>query len=245
LIHTAASSQEKWKTRVYYGPMSSTSDRAPDPRPARTRAAIFAAARELTAADGEVTVNALAKRAGVSRAAFYSHFNGLDDLMGAMFGRMYEIQHARSVEFAANGRSTQEMVQTGAATLVAYTVRHHAFLRGGLDWKFSHRTYMILVKTLSDLHALTLRRLGDEVPSFLPVERTARFFAGGTLAILTQWLVETEEAARAGEELDRAELTESVLRILPSWYTGLDPHEPIPDWLLAEDLLGPEPDDEA
>lgn len=225
--------------------MSSTPDRAPDPRPARTRAAIFAAARELTAADGEVTVNALAKRAGVSRAAFYSHFNGLDDLMGAMFARMYEIQHARALEFAANGRSTQEMVQTGAATLVAYTVRHHAFLRGGLDWKFSHRTYMILVKTLSDLHVMTLRRLGDEVPASLPIERTGRFFAGGTLAILTQWLVETEGADDVGEELHRAELTEAVLRNLPSWYTGLGPEEPIPDWLLAEDLLRPVRDDEA
>lgn len=199
----------------------------------------------MTAADGEVTVNALAKRAGVSRAAFYSHFNGLDDLMGAMFARMYEVQYARAIEFAANGRSTQEMVQTGAATLVAYTVRHHAFLRGGLEWKFSHRTYMILVKTLSDLHVMTLRRLGDELPSFLPIERTARFFAGGTLAILTQWLIDTEQAARAGEELDRVELTEAVLRILPSWYTGLDPEEPIPDGLLAEDLLCPVLEDDA
>ncbi len=224
--------------------MSSTSDRAPDPRPARTRAAIFAAARELTAADGEVTVNALAKRAGVSRAAFYSHFSGLDDLMGAMFARMYEIQYARAVDFATNGRSTQEMVQTGAATLALYTVRHHAFLRGGLEWKFSHRTYMILVKTLSDLHVMSLRRLGDEVPASLPLERTARFFAGGTLAILTQWLVETEEAARAGEELDHVELIEAVLRTLPSWYTGLDPEQPIPEWLLAEDLLDPEPEAE-
>ena len=56
---------------VYDVPMTSSSERAPDPRPARTRAAIFTAARELSAADGEVTVNALAKRAGVSRAAFY------------------------------------------------------------------------------------------------------------------------------------------------------------------------------
>ena len=75
--------------------MPSTSDRAQDPRPARTRAAIFAAARDLTSADGEVTVNALAKRAGVSRAAFYSHFSGLDDLMGAMLQQMLDRKSTR------------------------------------------------------------------------------------------------------------------------------------------------------
>ena len=68
---------------------NSSGERAPDPRPARTRAAIFTAARELSADDGEVTVNALAKRAGVSRAAFYSHFSGLDDLL-AFCAKMIE-----------------------------------------------------------------------------------------------------------------------------------------------------------
>lgn len=225
--------------------MSSTSDRAPDPRPARTRAAIFSAARALTAADGEVTVNALAKRAGVSRAAFYSHFTGLDDLMGAMFGQMFDVQKARGAELAAGGGSVQDMVQAAVATMVAYTVRHHAFLRGALDWKFTHRTYLILVTTLSDLHVVTLHRLGDQVPASLPLEQTARFFAGGSLDVLKQWLIDTEEAARAGEELDGEGLTEALLRIMPSWYTGLQPEDPIPSGLVAEELLGSVLDDDA
>ena len=229
----------------YDGRMSSTSDRAPDPRPARTRAAIFAAARALTASDGEVTVNALAQRAGVSRAAFYSHFNGLDDLMGAMLGQMFQVQQARAVQLAAVGSSTQDMVQAGAATMVAYTVRHHAFLRGALDWKFTHRTYLTLVSKLSDLHLHAIRRLGDEVPASLPVTQTARFFAGGSLDVLKQWLLDTEEAAGAGEELDGEEVTEALLRIMPSWYTGLRPEDPIPTGLVAEELLGSVLDDGA
>src|SRR5699024_5196781 len=122
-----------------------TSDRAPDPRPARTRAAIFSAARDLTSMDGEVTVNALAKRAGVSRAAFYSHFSGLDELMGAMFQQMFDAAWARGRAFAAEKQNQQDAVQFGFGMFVAYVERHHAFLRGALDWKFSHRTYMILV----------------------------------------------------------------------------------------------------
>lgn len=220
--------------------MPSTDGRAPDPRPARTKAAIFAAARDLSASDGEVTVNALAHRAGVSRAAFYSHFSGLDDLMGAMLGTMFDRQQERSAELAAEGRSIQEMVQVAAATMVAYVAHHHAFLRGALDWKFTHRTYMILVDTLADLHVVALGHLGDQVPSYLPVPETGRFFAGGSLDLLTRWLVDTEQDARDGKELDREPLLGALLRLLPSWYTGLSPEDPIPQELVIEWLI-PEP----
>src|SRR5699024_12873687 len=121
--------------------MPHTTSRAPDPRPARTKAAIFAAARDLTGQDGEVTVNALAKRAGISRAAFYSHVGGLDDLMGAMLGQMFDVQEARAGELAADVRSTQDMVQAAAATMVAYVVRHHACLRRSLAWEGPHQPH--------------------------------------------------------------------------------------------------------
>lgn len=217
--------------------MTSTEGRAPDPRPARTKAAIFAAARDLSARDGEVTVNALAQRAGVSRAAFYSHFSGLDDLMSAMLETMFDRQKERSVELAADGRGVQEMVRVSAATMVAYVAHHQAFLRGALEWKFSHHTYLILVATLADLHALALRQLGDQVPLSPPISQMARYFAGGSLDLLIQWLVETEQEARAGEELAREPLLVAVLRMLPSWYTGLAPEDPIPEDLVLEWLV--------
>src|SRR5690625_7918825 len=105
--------------------------------------------------------------------------------------------------------------------MVAYVVRHHAFLRGALDWKFSHRTYLILVRTLSNLHVVALERLGDEVPAHLDIERTARFFAGGSLDLLIQWLEATEQEAGQRGELDAQGLTEDLLRLERSGYAGL------------------------
>ncbi|MFC7464946.1 TetR/AcrR family transcriptional regulator [Brachybacterium sp. GCM10030252] len=221
--------------------MPSSCGRAPDPRPARTRAAIFAAARDLSASDGEVTVNALVQRAGVSRAAFYSHFSGLDDLIGAMLAEMFDEQQKLESDLVGQGRSTHEMVQTTITSLVVYLVRHHAFLRGALDWKFAHRTYLYVVRRLSELHEVALRSLRDEVPSYLPVPRTARFFAGGTADVLIQWLVDTDEEAAAGAELDASELREALLRILPSWYTGLQPEDPIPPADVSTSSAGPAP----
>ena len=214
--------------------MPSSSDRAPDPRPARTKAAIFAAARDLTSIDGDVTVNALAKRAGVSRAAFYSHFSGLDDLMGAMLQQMFDAAWERGGAFAEQGRSLHEAVQFGFGMFVAYVERHHAFLRGALDWKFSHRTYMILVKTMTRLHGVALSRLGDQVPTRLRGASVGRSIAGSALALAAQWLVETEQRAAEGEPLDATSLLEEVLLFAPGWYTGLGPEDPIPAAELLE-----------
>ena len=213
---------------VYDVPMTTSSERAPDPRPARTRAAIFTAARELSAADGEVTVNALAKRAGVSRAAFYSHFTGLDDLMRAMLQEMFDAAWKRG---RANGSKgdypIHAHIRHGFAMMVAYVERHHAFLRGALDWKSTRRTYMILTETFTALHVEALRRMPEHLPARPDIESIARGISGNELAHAEHWLLSTEQAAQDGEELDATELLDTILAAAPSWYTGIGPEEPI------------------
>jgi len=203
--------------------MTSTNDRAPDPRPARTRSAIFAAARDLTAADGEVTVNALAKQAGVSRAAFYSHFSGLDALMGAMLEQMFEKAWERGAKYGSVGTGLKERICFGFGMLVAYVERHHAFLRGALEWKFAHRTFMVMIEMMTELHAIALDRLGDDLPAGIEIRSMGRSIAGGAVAQCCQWLVDTEEEAHAGGTPDATELLRSILRNAPTWYTGLEP----------------------
>ncbi|MDN5820227.1 MAG: TetR/AcrR family transcriptional regulator [Brachybacterium sp.] len=209
--------------------MPSTSERAQDPRPARTRAAIFAAARALTAADGEVTVNALAKRAGVSRAAFYSHFSGLDELMAAMLSRMFDSSRERGLAYAREereDRTIHDAVQFGFGMLVAYVELHHTFLRGALDWKFSHRTYTILVDSMTELHGEAMQRLGDEVPAHLRTEDACRSIVGGCLTLVAHWLLATEQRAQDDIALDATALLDSILTTAPDWYTGLEPGAP-------------------
>lgn len=206
--------------------MPSTNERAQDPRPARTRAAIFAAARDLTVADGEVTVNALAKRAGISRAAFYSHFSGLDDLMGAMLAQMFDAAHERGVAYTRRMRSIHDGIRFGFGMTAAYVEQHHHFLRGALDWKFSHRTYMIIVETMTELHAEAMHHLGDTVPEHLRTENARRAIVGASLTLCVHWLMETAEATEQGESFDATGLLDSILTIAPTWYTGLEPGGP-------------------
>ncbi|MGP2481205.1 TetR/AcrR family transcriptional regulator, partial [Listeria monocytogenes] len=51
-----------------------------DPRVEATRAKLFDAVRELSAAGEDISVSSVAKAAGVGRATFYTHFSGIDDL---------------------------------------------------------------------------------------------------------------------------------------------------------------------
>ncbi|WP_341854418.1 hypothetical protein [Brachybacterium sp. GPGPB12] len=112
--------------------------------------------------------------------------------------------------------------------MAAYIERHHAFLRGALDWKSSHRTYMILTGTMARAHVEALKRMPDRLPPRPGIEALARGLTGGELVHADHWLVATEEAARAGEELDATESLEVMLATAPSWYVGLGPDEPIP-----------------
>lgn len=214
-------------------------ERAPDPRPARTRAAIYAAARELSAADGEVTVNALAKRAGVSRAAFYSHFGGLDDLIGAMVHELLDGIRVEADALLRQGRSVHEIVQYSAVATSAYVVEHHAFLRGAIDWKFTQRPYMGLVRIYAELFEYAFTQLGDVVPAHLPQRELSHFLAGGYIHVIAAWLLDTAERALAGQELDPRELPTILLRVLPPWFTGVGPEDPIPEAVL---MVGDEPE---
>jgi AcrR family transcriptional regulator len=67
----------------------------------RTRAAVLAAARELVSAGGgsELSVGAVARRAGVSRLTIYNRFGSRSGLLRAVAGEA----HRRSVPAAGNG----------------------------------------------------------------------------------------------------------------------------------------------
>jgi AcrR family transcriptional regulator len=67
----------------------------------RTRAAVLAAARELVAAGGgsELSVGAVARRAGVSRLTIYNRFGSRSGLLRAVAGEA----HRRTVPAAGNG----------------------------------------------------------------------------------------------------------------------------------------------
>ena len=213
--------------RRYYARVNSISERAPDPRPQRTRAAIFTAAQEMGAEDTDVTVNALAQRAGVSRAAFYSHFSSLDDVMCGIIEQMVEQVMEEGPE-VPEGFTAHQLVCSEIYAMCDYVAEHRAVLRGMLTWKISHRAYGSMVDMFAKLFKYGYRLLDSCFPENLPRNETARFHGGGVAEMLVAWLRKSEREAERGRTLSSAVLAESVIRVLPTWYTGIEIGAPVP-----------------
>jgi len=194
---------------------SSPPDRATDPRPARTRAAIIGAVEKLVAdPETEVSVNAVARAAGVSRSSFYAQFADLDDLAVAMLvdtfrdiglddleGRKIPDADLRTLARASNRR------------LVAHIGQRSAFYRASLEWRLSGRVHESVVSAYAQQVLATMAVLGDRVPPHVVHEDAARFIAGGAIAMLTAWL-------RADAPGGQGAMAERLVAAMPEWLVG-------------------------
>jgi len=199
--------------------------RAIDPRPARTRAAIIAATEHLVTEDHttEVSVNAIVRAARVSRSAFYAQFSDLDELAVAMLVDAFreiglDDVRARAEDGAGDwagsaGDARRHLATVSNRRLVEHIAARYPFYRASLDWRLSGRVHETVVSAYADQVAATMRVLGDHVPVGADPEDTARFVAGGAIALLTDWL-----RTDAPERQDR--IVERLLAMLPDWLVG-------------------------
>jgi AcrR family transcriptional regulator len=194
---------------------SSTQPRAADPRPARTRAAIYAAVADLTGEPGqEVSVNAILRASGVSRSGFYAHFSGLDDLLVAMLSDTY---HGIAATYStADPAHPAHAARHAQEQLVAFISARRAFIRSSLDWPVSSRAHETVTQAYADgIHdAIEARR--DAAPAGASIDDLATFIAGGAVAILTKWIREGDDTVPQGVIVDR------LLSVMPAWLIGSD-----------------------
>ena len=102
-------------TPRYYGRVATQSERRK-----ATRGALLAAATELFSADGfeVVTIDDVANAAGVTRGAFYHHFDNKEAIFEAVF-RAAELSLRDAVILAANGHGPTERLVAGCRAFVA------------------------------------------------------------------------------------------------------------------------------
>jgi len=194
---------------------SSSPERATDPRPARTRAAILGAVEKLVAdPQGEITVNAVARAAGVSRSSFYAQFADLDDLAVAMLVDAFRDIGLDDLE----GRKAPDadlltLARASNRRLVAHIGQRSAFYRASLEWRLSGRVHESVVSAYAQQVLATMAALGERVPPHVVHEDAARFVAGGAIAMLTGWL---RDDAPAGQDA----MAERLVAVMPEWLVG-------------------------
>jgi AcrR family transcriptional regulator len=95
--------------------------RAPDPRTARTRAAILDATSELLTEEGSshVSIARIAKRAGISVGSVYLHFEHKDELVTQLIAVAWD-RHADRFAAARSSSSPLDRLAAFGATFLAF-----------------------------------------------------------------------------------------------------------------------------
>ncbi len=187
--------------------------RARDPRPARTRAAVFRAVEALGARGDEITVARIVSEAGIGRATFYDHFRDLDAVAVAVVTEAFvEIEH---LDLRLRGDATpRETARATTDRLVAEFARRRSLYAGVLGSRTSVEAYRAFHDAFAEQALETMRRAA---PPGVDPEIAARYLAGGSIAVLAEWLL--TEAPPPPEEIQR-----HLVALLPAWLLSDDGH---------------------
>lgn len=193
--------------------------RAADPRPARTRAAIFRAALELSVEGGDLTVNDIVKRAGVSRASFYAHFSNLEDVAFGLIRRELEELHQSSKAPTVSEIPIDIRIRDAIRATTVFLAENRALLRGVLSWRISHQSYAYVVDVLAEYWAIALSGLRDRMPEGMPAQ-TAHFLSGGVTQLYVDWLLDDSVGPDADLSVEAERLGSDIIAVLPQWLVG-------------------------
>ena len=182
-----------------------------DPRVTRTRSAISAAIHELSDSGVEVTVAAIVRVAGISRASFYSHYADLDELAHSLtreaFAQINEL-------WAHDDAEPAEAMRRAQRRLVDHYLDNRGLHFALATMPVSKEAYLANVRAMASQIERALTEHPSR-PADLDVEATARYIAGAAYGLIDAWL--SHDIA-----IDDAELVEHLTRLLPRWFSGLD-----------------------
>ncbi|MDQ7904802.1 TetR/AcrR family transcriptional regulator [Phytohabitans sp. ZYX-F-186] len=183
---------------------------SPDPRVARTREAIVKALESLETGGTALSVSSLAREAGISRSAFYTHFSGLDELALFILSRAFDEIGAADIEL----RRTQTLsgAQTARRSLTLLTQhldRHRALYANVFAAPVSARAHLAAI----ELFAAETRAIlpyTDAAPDAVDAEAVTAFVAAGVMGLLGSWL-------RGDVVMDADRLVDHLMMFIPAW----------------------------
>ena len=176
------------------------------PRVERTRASINAAVRTLACDGQELSVAAIGRVAGISRATFYAHYSGLDGLARAVW---QDACVAVDDLFRFDLHTTPDAVPLVLGRLVEHVADHRSLYAAVAALPVSKASYLANVRAFADVIEQALDDAPHDPPG-LHAATTARYMASAIYGLLDAWV--------AGElDLTEAELVEHLAVLHPFW----------------------------
>lgn len=192
--------------------------RSTDPRAVRTRSQIAEAAQALAVRGSTLSVSAVVREAGISRASFYAHFGGLEDLAV----HLQETALAEILRWERDDARIESTVDEDGARRPPIDAKLQALHRFATHVD-DHRTFYGAVLALGNspeierrvataiAQAMTQRLPTSPVPpAGTDVGLSVRILATGYAALLHEWV-------RGHVDAPVAEIAASMLGVMPEW----------------------------
>lgn len=184
-----------------------------DPRAIRTREALLNAAEVIAerALPAAPTIGAITEQAGSTRAAFYAHFENVDDLLAACISRDLETVRVEDSRMRDDPAGTPRSAsEHGIRTLFEHVLERRHLYR----WALASSSPA--GGSLFELVSAAMRSVvTDTAPELTVAERdlVAQFLAGGVVASIAA--ATQPDAVQEGH--DRAA---AILLAMPEWLAG-------------------------
>ncbi|QNA91537.1 TetR/AcrR family transcriptional regulator [Microbacterium sp. Se63.02b] len=195
-----------------------------DPRVLATRSRLYEAVRALADSGAEITVRSVTVSAGVSRATFYTHFSGVEDLA-------LHLQEQAFHDIAGSARSTDSVTsfdETAMARSQRALIAHYAAYRSLICRRLRRRDapgaesrVAALMRTEILAH---IRDIAPPPPGVDP-EIAATYIAHAATGLIASWVLGETEATED-------ELAQHLTQLMPRWmHTGIPSSAGDPDGL--------------
>lgn len=195
-----------------------------DRRVLATRSRLYEAVRTLADAGDEVTVRSVTDSAGVSRATFYTHFSGLDDLA-------LHLQEEAFHEIAVSARNPEDATsfdETAMARSQRALIAHYAAYRSLYAGAFAvavPRGAESRVAALMKAEIVAHIRDIAPAPTGIDADIAATYIAHAATGLIASWVLGDIEATED-------ELAMHLTQLMPRWmHTGIPSSAGDPDGL--------------
>lgn len=191
--------------------------RAADPRTARTRAAIVTGyASLLREGNCDVTVRDVVTAAGISRASFYTHFDGVNEVALILVREMFAGLGAEYLdERLRTGYRTSEAVRAGQERLADAFWERRTTLAPLLEGGQAAATYIEIVRAFATTIEQLLRHDLSRIPAGIDPYLAAVAIANTLVGLLSAWITGSIDA-------DRDLVVDHLIAMLPAWVSQPD-----------------------
>lgn len=180
-----------------------------DPRVAATRSRLYEAVRSLSADAADITVRSVTERAGVSRATFYTHFSGVDDLALHLQEQAF---HDIAVETRGGNVARTDpavVMKRSQRALIAHYEAYRSLYAGVFSIAVPRGVESRVAELMAEEILTHIRDIAP-APTGIDPDIAATYIAHAATGVIASWVLGDIEAT--GDEVAR-----HLTQLMPRW----------------------------